>query len=596
MGDRSASDARRRQFWRIGRLVCGVAAVIWLVAAISGIASAQTPGNNPVLTARCGLKVALVLDESQSISAGSGGFDAVEPVRSAATAFTQALLDTGSPLGITAFNSTGRSGPPMRPRSDVPATGIGYSELTHANISMFTDWIGTGRGPAAVPGGYNPPTTASGGSTTGTGTTAPSGTTNWQDAFNQVEDLTRTPGGPPNLVVFVTDGQPNTVGTAGVPIPPGGAPTDGSGGPRFISNTPTGFDQALGPAVTVANRLKAEGVRIFGVGVGPDVSAAADVARLREVSGPTEGTNPVTADYTVDKSFDALKATLVGLVVKLCGSRLIIHKLVSTAHGGAWTPGPDWKFTAHLTTPGHVWLEPSEAGRHDNATLSTGSDGRLEFLWTLPEADTTAHLGVTKETLKHGFHFALARCETHTTDGRLIDQSNSVTLPIPGATLGREQYRTCYVYNAPDAVCGGGGEQLEIARPPTAPRLVVSKKMCGHATVGDRVPITITVKNAGNATAHGVHVYEVAPPGTKFVAVGEKGSLKPDGTIIWHLGDLAPEKSRTVHATLLVSRPGQILNTAVADAGNRDPAYDIAPGRVRPSPAPPPPAPPPFTG
>ncbi len=63
---------------------------------------------------------------------------------------------------------------------------------------------------------------------------------------------------------------------------------------------------------------------------------------------------------------------------------------------------------------------------------------------------------------------------------------------------------------------------------------------------------------------------------------------RPDGTVVWHLGNLAPGEKRTVHATMLVTRPGLLLDTAVTHASNADPAVDQAPARVRPAMHPPP--------
>ena len=598
MTKRRAGDSHRRHFWRIGRLVCGVGAAIGLFVGVSAIASAQPPEtNNPPLTAKCGLKVMLSLDESQSIS--SAGFNAVAPVRLAANGFVTALEDTGSPVGVSAWHSWGRPGPP-----ETTNPGVGYTAVTPANLSMFTDWIGTGSGAPTTSGGYFPQTTVS----TSNTSPNPRQTTNWQDAFNQVS---RTPGGPPNLVVFVTDGNPNTVGSGGSPpnsnTTPGTAA--GTGRPFFINdlNGPgQGRDQARDRAVPIADALKGQGVRIFGIGVGPDVQDPTSAGRLAAVTGPTEGTNPITADYALVANFADLRAELVRIVADLCGSRLIINKRVANVHGGPWMPGQGWDFTADLTSPGHTWLQPSSAGNHDHATLTSDSNGRLEFLWKLSAADTTANLGVTKETVKPGFHFVEARCETHNLAGDLLDETVSTTLPIPRATLGPEEYRTCYVYNSPPAPGNGGGDEPDVVHPADAPHLTVHKTMPAHAHVGDRVPITITVKNTGKGTAKDVVLHENRPGGLQIVHVANHGSLQHDGTAVWHLGNLAPGESRTVHATALVTHTGLHPDTAVASASNADPAFSNAavraatahhPSPSRPSPSRPAPVRrPPFTG
>lgn len=549
MADRSARGFVSRHFSRIGIFVCAFGAAIGLMAAVSGVASAQTATKeNPPLKVRCGLKVMLVLDESQSIHA----FGATKDVREAATTFVEALLGTGSRLAITAFASTARHGVPQ------PTGGSGYAEVTNGNIGTFRSWIQND---------YNPPenVTIPGFA----GATKLSGTTNWQDAFRQVQ---RSPGGPPNLVVFVTDGLPNTFATDNSP-------------PAF-STAPMGtMENATNAAVIASNAVKAEKARVFAIGVGPDVLGEDAAERLRRVSGRDEGTNPIRDDYTVIKEFDELEANLTKLVARLCGSSLIITKYTSEKHGGPWEQAPGWRFTATLDSP-HSWLEPA-VGTHHTATLTTNDDGEAGFHWRLPSAETRAALDATKETVKPGFDFVLAECQTHHANGGYtVDVS---TTEIPGATLGREEYHTCEVYNAPHRPGGGGGGVTGIPAP--APHLSVSKRMPANARVGDRVPIAITVKNIGHGKAHGVRVHETPPGGARIVAVADHGSIQPDGTVVWKLGSLAPKKSHTVHATMLVTRPGLHLNTAVASARDSYPAFDRVHQRDSR-----PPRPPSFTG
>src|SRR5262249_9028269 len=145
---------------------------------------------------------------------------------------------------------------------------------------------------------------------------------------------------------------------------------------------------------------------------------------------------------------------LTHVVARLCGSSLIITKYTSDAHGGPWRKAPGWKFTATLDTP-HTWLEPHAAGASHSATLTTNQDGEAAFHWRLPTPQTRAALGATKETVKPGFHFVLAQCQTHRANGTLAEHDS--TTAIPGTTLGREEYHTCQVYNTPEKPGGGGG-------------------------------------------------------------------------------------------------------------------------------------------
>lgn len=537
-----------------------LATVIGALAAVPPVASAQTPAENPPLKVGCGLKVMLVLDESESISS----FGATDEVRDAATGFTEALLGTGSPLAITAFESRGRPGPPE------VSTGAGYAEVTEGNLTTFTDWIhNVNQAPGTA--GYNPPTSV-------TLAPAPRGTTNWQDAFRQVA---RTAEGPPNLVVFVTDGDPNTY-------------TNAAGTPVYDTGPSGSLENATNAAVDAANVVKAAGSRVFAIGVGSAVDNPQSAARLERVSGSTEGTNPLTADYILVSDFADLRVELSGIVARLCGSSLIVTKYTTKAHGGPWEKAPGWRFTATLDTP-HTWLEPAGPGKAHTASLTTDTEGEAAFHWRLPTAETTAALGVTKEEVKAGFNFVLAECQTHHADGTYVEHES--TTVIPGAVLGREEYHTCQVYNAPERPGGGGGrgptsgKSCQDCEAVPAPHLTVEKRMPTDARVGDRVPIEITVSNIGEGAAHGVRVRETPPHGARIVAVADGGAKEPDGTVVWDVGSLAPDESRTVHATMVVMRPGSHLNTAVASVADGYPAFDRALQRDSA-----PPRPPSFTG
>jgi uncharacterized repeat protein (TIGR01451 family) len=122
-----------------------------------------------------------------------------------------------------------------------------------------------------------------------------------------------------------------------------------------------------------------------------------------------------------------------------------------------------------------------------------------------------------------------------------------------------------------------------------APQLFVIKRAPRHARVGDRVPITITVKNVGHGTAQGVVLHETAPSGGRIVAAANHSAIHPDATVTWNIGTLAPGQTRRVHATMLVTGPGMTTDRALATAGNADPAFDAAAVTARPAVRPPPP-------
>lgn len=662
MTDESADDSHRRRFWRIGRVVCSFMAVTGLVATIPAVASAQVA--NPPLKAECGLKVALVLDESASIASPGGGLgNQTAAVQSAADAFVTSLESTGSPVALTAFSINARNGV------------VPYTEVTQQTITSFTNWI---HNTNVNNTGYNPSAANRSG-------------TNWEEGLLHAQEVA---GGPPDLMVFVTDGNPN----------------------RYIGSTATNESLALSRAVTAANGIKSAGTRIFAIGVGTAVGTPAHAENIKAISGTTEfnGSNFAMADYALIENFNDLKSEMTGIVASLCGSRLIITKSVLD-HSGETVEASGWNFTATLDpTPGHTWLAPAGAGTEHSASLTTDANGTVDFQWRL-DAEGTARLGVTHETEKSGFHFVLAQCQTHHADGSLSEDES--TVEIPGATLGRAEFRTCEVLNSQavahltvvkhlvpstdpgrfdllvdgvprlDNVGNNGStgplalplgahtvsEQITAAEvhenslsdysisttcvnetdgqqvahgtdtspvsvdltsetdkivctitnhrigpepsfppPPggphvpstpcpdleadnpecgaqeaTQPHLAVSKQMPARARAGERVSITITVRNVGHGTANQLRLRETPLDGGRIVVVADHGSLGHDGTVVWDLGNLAPGATRTVHATMLLTRTGLLGDTAVATAVNADPALDDAVVHVAAAPRPP---------
>lgn len=260
--DKRAAWARRRRF----RLAFAAAAIG--VAGLTPLASSATPANdgNPDLGATCGLDVTLVLDDSGSISSGEA-----DQVRNAAALFASALEGTPSRVKAVTFATR--------------ATGItsaGASTSNLANVA-FRD-----------PGDYTAPTSGAG-----------NGGTNWDDGL---EVARRSAGGPGNLVVFITDGDPTYRNTT----QPDGHANDGSHGVSGSGSSVSAAD--LSAAVTEATAIKAGGTHLFGIGVG--LGDASSEQRLNDVTGDEELTldgsgNPDVpfgeADYTITPNFSGLQ-------------------------------------------------------------------------------------------------------------------------------------------------------------------------------------------------------------------------------------------------------------------------------------------------
>jgi hypothetical protein len=123
------------------------------------------PGSNPDLPPRCAINVMLVLDKSGSIQSSGQ----IENVRKAARAFLEAVSDTGAAIPIVDFSSTAEQ--------QVPYTTV----TPNAIANTFEPYL--------------------------TNVYKPSGYTNWQAAFDEVEQVNASQT-KADMVVSTTDGDP----------------------------------------------------------------------------------------------------------------------------------------------------------------------------------------------------------------------------------------------------------------------------------------------------------------------------------------------------------------------------------------------------
>ncbi len=262
-----------------GKLTFLTLSLLLLTAWLPSGLSAQSAAPNPDLLADCPLKVALVLDESQSIAdAGS-----TDKVRNSAQAFVDALAALAIPnneseLAVVEFSTAATL-------VNIGGNGAGFQKVTTAYAADFGAYINTD---------YNP-----------------NGNTNWEDAFLKVLSLPAAP----DLVVFMTDGNPTAyVNSSGNTV----------SGSTFTS---------LLEAIPVANNVKNNGSHIYVVGLGN-----VDEINIRQISGPQKDLAPgdqpgpdpgiAQADFTLI-SFDELLTTLAAVPKEACGTVMVVEKTIS---------------------------------------------------------------------------------------------------------------------------------------------------------------------------------------------------------------------------------------------------------------------------
>ena len=306
----------------------------------------NVPGTNKPLTAACqGLKVAVILDESGSIG------NAAPQVRNATKALARGLVDTGARMAVFKFSTTAD-----------PSFIAPYKTITQA-------WI-DGNNPGDLDYYLD--------------RYQPGGTTNWDAGLRQARD--QTTSDKPDLVVFLTDGNPNRWAGGGTGVE-------------------EGYYSAMNPAANVANELKLNS-HMFAIGVGVGVTDALSALRIQAVSGirsfPEYSIE--TADYTLITDFSKLEEALADLASNLCNVTVTVKKETDELVRDAWVYKNHWRFSGRVEAPpgqfNYQWYEPNRVTsvNSGNATQSgnTIADGTIDFVWRPSSHTTLSNINISE--------------------------------------------------------------------------------------------------------------------------------------------------------------------------------------------------------
>ncbi len=361
--------------------------------------------NNPDLATACGLNVILVLDESYSIYQSG----AVSSVRTAANAFLDGLLDTGSKVAIVEFNSTARQ-------------VYDYTEVTSSNLTTLKRYVNDNSG--APQGGYDP-----------TAYSSSQYYTNWQDAFIKVQSLNSSSMAP--LVVFVTDGDPTTYHRA-----------DGN---LFSSPSGSASTAGLNKAIVEANAVKSQGSHILTVGVGSSLDNTSSRNRLKAISGNevySSGTLDLSSiDVMLVTNFSGLATALQQIVTALCQSSVTITKLLDPGTG-VYAAASGWQFSASGIFPqpsgtSFTWLLPSTAAGTQTVFGATGPNGTITFQLKPTSSNGTSSITIS-EAQQAGYAFESVVCLKTTGDGTITTTTGN---PFTVSNIAVNAIITCTVKN-----------------------------------------------------------------------------------------------------------------------------------------------------
>ena len=534
-----------------GYAFAAAAASVVLLVALAGRPANAAPGEsatpirNPDLTKSCGIDIELILDESGSVLNFKGN------VQSAFRAFTSALNNTGSRLAVSEFSTVARLPLPG-------AANKAYTTVTDATQrDIFEPYISTNY--------------------------TPSGSTNWEDAFRVGRYFLPRPNpNKPNLVVFITDGDPNEIIREDqVTYNPGNTNTSQNEYERKVpladaEVTSAANTAAKDRAVPNANAIKAQGSHILTIAVGNGLNNAQSLARIIDVSGPDvfSGTgtfNIATDDVYRVPNFADLEAAMRQAAFQLCAPSITVRKLLDLTPDpntpNDRVPGADWDMTATATPTPASWVLPP-TGTGNTATATTDASGFAQFQWTTTVPGNST-FQITEEDpagVPPGFvnDPSATQC-TFRTPEHPADQPLPVNATDRGfsATVSDRAIATCQMVN----------------RAPPNPQIQIEKSTNGADADnppgpfipvtdanGNPTPITWTyaVTNTGNVTLSGIAVTDDQPG----VTVSCPG------------GNLAPGASKTCTATGTAERgPYANLGSVTAtdpfgtDVSDDDPSH-----------------------
>lgn len=246
---------------------------------------------NPPLSVACSLNLILVLDESNSISNSQENL-----VRQAVIGLLESLSGSGAHVAIVEFGTRAEA----EMLQGCGAVGNPhYVEVTDETVNgCLWDYLATDYG------------------------ITPSGGTNWDDAFLKVKQVIDGNLLQPDLILFITDGNPTFYMEDNA-----GNALGGSGIQTAVS--------AVMHAVGQANIVK-ETAPVFAVGIGNSVTSG----NLAMISGTRPFTDDLAAaDFISLNNFQELSTNLQQLSVAICAP--LLH--LSQSQAGCAT-APDYRF------------------------------------------------------------------------------------------------------------------------------------------------------------------------------------------------------------------------------------------------------------
>ena len=155
--------------------------------------------------------------------------------------------------------------------------------------------------------------------------------------------------------------------------------------------------------------VKAQGSRVFALGVGAAVTTPTSARRLTAISGFDRypGTPFKNADYTLVKEFDRAGGRRSARSSPNSAARGSVSRSTSTrATGSTWRMA-DGTSPRRVSVPGGFsWILPATA-TGESATATTGDGGIARFLWRPNDLEATSTVDVVDERTDPGYSYVI---------------------------------------------------------------------------------------------------------------------------------------------------------------------------------------------
>jgi uncharacterized repeat protein (TIGR01451 family) len=104
-----------------------------------------------------------------------------------------------------------------------------------------------------------------------------------------------------------------------------------------------------------------------------------------------------------------------------------------------------------------------------------------------------------------------------------------------------------------------GNRQMDGAQNPS---LQIQKRAPEEVQVGQPATFALLVRNVGNATAYEVAVTDSVPRGTRLLKTSPTAESRPDGTLVWSLGEMKAGSEQVLTVELIPETEGEIGSVA----------------------------------